>query len=114
MEETSLHQYRSIKTDVLAKLERELPTLREKFGVETVGIFGSVSRGEDTPESDIDILYLFSDNRGDLFEYLGFAAYLETLLGRKVELVSLEFIDPWIKPHIQKDAILYGAKAAVT
>ncbi len=49
----------SIKEDVLAKLKVHLPELRERFGIETIGIFGSVSRGEDRPESDVDVLYTF-------------------------------------------------------
>lgn len=55
-------EYTSIKEDVLKKLEANLPEMRERFGIETIGIFGSVSRGEDTPRSDIDILYKFSNN----------------------------------------------------
>lgn len=55
-------EYTSIKEDVLKKLEANLPEMRERFGIETIGIFGSVSRGEDTPRSDIDSLYKFSNN----------------------------------------------------
>lgn len=55
-------EYTSIKEDVLKKLEANLPEMRERFGIETIGIFGSVSRGEDTPRSAIDILYKFSNN----------------------------------------------------
>lgn len=63
--------YTSIKHDVLGKLRQSLPLLRTRFGIDTIGIFGSVSRGEDTPTSDIDILYHFIDGRGDLREFIG-------------------------------------------
>lgn len=45
--------------DVLEKLKRELPLLQEKYEIQKIELFGSVSRGEDTPESDIDLLYSF-------------------------------------------------------
>ncbi|MBO5368097.1 nucleotidyltransferase domain-containing protein, partial [Methanocorpusculum sp.] len=48
-------EYVSIRDDVVKKLEVNLPEIRERFGIETLGLFGSVSRGEDTAESDIDI-----------------------------------------------------------
>ena len=83
-----------------------------RFGVSTVGIFGSVARGEDTAESDVDVLYLFEENRGDLFEFVAFHEYLEELFGRNVALVSLEYIDQHLKPYIQADALLYGAGTA--
>ncbi|MCQ2355824.1 MAG: nucleotidyltransferase domain-containing protein [Methanocorpusculum sp.] len=48
------HEYTSIKEDVLKNSRRTFQRL-ENFSVETIGVFGSVSRGEDTAESDIDI-----------------------------------------------------------
>ena len=56
---TAMPEYVSIRDDVVKKLEEHLPEIRERFGIETLGLFGSVSRGEDTAESDIDILYRF-------------------------------------------------------
>lgn len=43
-----MQPYHSIKENVLAKLQRELPVLSETFGIAAIDIFGSVSRGEDT------------------------------------------------------------------
>ena len=111
--ERQMSEYHSIREEVLATLERELPYLRDTYGVDTIGLFGSVSRGEDTPESDIDILYSFREERGDLYEYLGFAGYLEQLFRRKIDLVPLEFVDPYLKPYLRKDAILYGSRTVI-
>lgn len=108
-----MSEYKSIKEEVLSKLAAELPLLQDKFGVETIGIFGSVSRGEDTAESDVDVLYEFSDERGNLQDYLALIAHLEKLFNRKVEPVSISFIDPYLKSYIKSDAVLYGAQEAL-
>ena len=46
--------------EIKAKLEMLKPAIKEKFGVETIGIFGSYSRGEQTKKSDVDVLVVFS------------------------------------------------------
>ncbi|HJJ38915.1 MAG TPA: nucleotidyltransferase domain-containing protein [Methanocorpusculum sp.] len=56
-------EYQSIKEDVIAKLEVCMPEIRERFCIEDLSLFGSLSRGEDTSESDIDILYTFLPGR---------------------------------------------------
>lgn len=107
-------EYFSIREETLRRLEENLSEIRERFGIETIGIFGSVSRGDDTPESDVDVLYRFADDESvttDMF--LAFADYLETLFERHVELVSIDYIDPYIEPYIREDAIWYPQEAAV-
>ena len=58
-----MSEYVSIKNEVVKKLEEHLPEIRERFGIEMLGVFGSVSRGEDKPDSDIDILILVDGDR---------------------------------------------------
>lgn len=105
-------EYQSIKDDVLRKLEEHMPVIRERFGIETIGIFGSVSRGEDTKDSDIDILYKYSTPLVTLNQLMGLKEYLEDLFGREVDLVGLKWIEPSIRPYIEADMILFGMEAA--
>ena len=49
---------------VLAILARELSVLRERFGVASIGVFGAFSLGEDTPESDVDVLVTYTYRPG--------------------------------------------------
>lgn len=107
-------EYTSIKEDVLKKLEANLPEMRERFGIETIGIFGSVSRGEDTPRSDIDILYKFSTTTIRLRQFMGFKDYLEELLGRNVDLIGINWIEPAIRLAIENDMILLHAEPAAS
>jgi predicted nucleotidyltransferase len=57
------------------------------YNPEKIGIFGSVARNEETPESDIDILIKFG-NVPSLFEFVRMENDLSEILGRKVDLVS--------------------------
>lgn len=100
------HEYTSIKEDVLEKLSQHLPELGIRFSVETIGVFGSVSRGEDTAESDIDIFYAFREGSGaGMFTCMELVSYLEDLFGRRVDLVSLNGMKPYFRVLIEPEMI---------
>lgn len=103
--------YTTIRSAVLATLEQELPCLRETYGIAEIGIFGSVSRGEDTPDSDIDILYTFQPGKATLTNLTGLHDHLEQIFGRKIDLVSRKWISPILRPIIEQDAIICGVIA---
>lgn len=100
-----MKEYQSIKPRVLALLERELPTLREKYGIETIGVFGSVSREEDTPESDVDVVYSFRPEMDTYENLLDLGDFLEDLLQRKVDLVSVEWMSEGLRVCVMREAI---------
>lgn len=102
-------EYVSIRESVLEKLEANLSEMQRRFGVDTLGIFGSVSRGEDTADSDVDVLYRFDEEHGRLSDIVGLHDYLADLFGREVDLISVEFVSPLIKDAVFADAKLYGA-----
>jgi predicted nucleotidyltransferase len=107
--------YVSIKEDVLRKLSEHFPEIRERFGLETIGIFGSVASGEDTPDSDIDILYTYQEGRqGGMKEYFAVIAYLEELLGRKIDFVPIAYMPPYFRTSIESSMILFGKVPEVT
>ena len=73
-----------------------------------IGIFGSVARGEDSPESDIDILYTFQNTVG-LFNLIRMKEDMEKKLNTKIDLVSEQFVHPKLKPQIMDDLkIIYS------
>ena len=80
------------------------------FNPVRIGIFGSVARGEDTENSDIDILYLFNANAMvSLLDLSGIKIDLEEKLNKKVDLVSEEFVNNKLKPHIMDELkIIYS------
>ena len=70
-----------------------------------IGIFGSVARGENTENSDIDILYQL-ENAVGMFTIVRIKDDLEEKLNRKVDLVSEKYLHPELKPHIMNDLII--------
>ena len=101
----SVKEYQSIKSGVLALLERELPLLRERYGIETIGIFGSVSREEDTPESDVDVVYSFRPEMDTYENLLDLGDFLENLFQRKVDLASVEWMSERLRVCVMREAI---------
>lgn len=75
-----------------------------KLGIVKVGLFGSFSRGEQTQESDIDLLVEFDKNKKNYQNYMNFVKLAENLLGREVEVVTPESLSPYIAPYIKREA----------
>ncbi len=71
--------------DVKDRLRNELPYLRERYAVERLGLCGSFVRGEQSGESDVDLLVTFSETP-DLLEFVNLKRHLEDVLGREVDL----------------------------
>ncbi|OJV87591.1 MAG: nucleotidyltransferase [Bacteroidia bacterium 44-10] len=73
-----------------------------------IGIFGSVARGEDSENSDVDILYQLKEVI-KFTNLLRLHEELEQKLNRKVDLVSEKYAHPKLKPYIMKDLkIIYS------
>lgn len=87
-------------TDSFLKILRQhFPEIKEKYSVSYLGIFGSYVRGEQTSDSDLDILVEFVEKPG-LFEYIELEDYLSDLLGVKVDLVMKSALKPNIGKRI--------------
>ena len=70
-------------------------------GVTEAWLFGSVSRGEECPDSDIDLLVTF-DRDVFIFDRMDLADQLSRLAGRKVDLLTRihPFFEPYIRPTL--------------
>ncbi|MDO8871159.1 MAG: nucleotidyltransferase domain-containing protein [Methanoregula sp.] len=65
--------------DVLALLRQAEPELKKRFGVANIGIFGSFVRGEERPDSDVDMLVTFRNREKTFDNYMGTKFYLDRL-----------------------------------
>ena len=83
---------------------KEKKTLAKNYNVSRIGVFGSVVRGEDNDNSDIDMLVDFSEPIG-LFDFVGFENQLSNGLGKKVDLVSRKALKPNIGKRILGEVI---------
>ncbi len=91
--------------DALTLLRQHEPVLKQRFGIAKVGIFGSFARGEERPDSDIDILVTFQDGKKTFDNFMGMKFYLEDLFGRKVDLVTDTALKPLIRDPILQDVV---------
>ncbi|AKB76421.1 nucleotidyltransferase [Methanosarcina lacustris Z-7289] len=88
----------------MAILRQHLPEISRKYKVSYLGIFGSYIRGEQGPESDLDILVEFEEAPG-FFEYIQLEDYLSEILGVKVDLVMKSALKPAIGKHILEEVV---------
>ncbi len=88
--------------DTLRKHKNEL---RQRFGVKSIGIFGSYARAHQNEASDIDLLVAFEKPIG--LDFVELALYLESVLGKKVDLVSVGALarKPKIHALVEKEVI---------
>lgn len=75
----------------------------EAFGVASIGLFGSFVRAEQKDTSDVDILVQFKPGKKTYKNFIRLAYFLEDLFHRKTEVVTVESLSPFLKPHILKE-----------
>lgn len=77
-----------------------------KLGIRHASIFGSVARGEDRPDSDVDIVVdLDSDRVRDLFAYTNVRHKIEELIGRPVDMAQRSRLRRHVAHEIERDGI---------
>jgi len=91
--------------NTLELLRRHEPELKGRFGVAKIGIFGSFARGEERPESDVDVLVSFRKGEETFDHYMDCKFFLEDLFGRKVDLVMNGAIKKRLKPYILGEVV---------
>lgn len=92
------------KQNALHLLQCNKDTIRQRFGVRHLSLFGSTVRDEARENSDIDVLVQF-DGPATSDRYFGLQFYLEDLLGCPIDLVTDKALRPELRPHIEKEAI---------
>ena len=88
----------------MIEIQEKITPIMEKYGIKRASVFGSVARGEDRADSDIDVLVELGDQSMGLFKYSRFVDELEESLGRKVDVVTKinKFIKPYIIPDLKE------------
>jgi hypothetical protein len=86
---------------IISSLSSKKDYFREKYGVRRIGIYGSYTRNDFRPESDVDLLVDVDPKIGWYIVDLGFE--LEKVLGKKVDLATE--INPNYWPYIKEDIV---------
>jgi hypothetical protein len=90
---------------MLHTLRTHLPELRKRYGVCTLGVFGSYVRGERRRRSDLDVLVEFDERPLTLVQFIELEHYLSDLLGTKVDLVEKSALKPAIGRRILQEVL---------
>ena len=91
----------------LYKFKKQLNEICRQNGIAMLAVFGSVARGEDTPESDVDLLIKLKKPVG-LIEFIRLEDKFVEVFGRKVDLATEESLHPLIRQNVLSDLrVLY-------
>ena len=85
-------------------IQKKIVPILTKAGVKRSSLFGSVARGEDTENSDIDILVELPEGRS-LFDLVKLERKLNKSLGRKVDVITFNSVHPLLEKYIYQDLI---------
>jgi predicted nucleotidyltransferase len=92
------------REEVIRLLEAHRDEIRERFGVSSLRLFGSVARDSAGSDSDVDLIVAFTGPptfRG----YMDLRIFIEDLLGARVDLVTETGLKERARPSVEKDSI---------
>lgn len=90
-------------TTHVADISKTVTPVLKKYGVKRASVYGSVARGEERPDSDVDLLVDLSGSEMGMFAYMRFIDEMEAALKRKVDVITNESMSPYMRPSIEKD-----------
>ncbi|MBP5974532.1 nucleotidyltransferase family protein [Brasilonema sp. CT11] len=85
-------------------LRQSKPLLQEQYQITQLGIFGSYARGEQTQESDVDVLIDY-DRAPTLFKLVELRDYLSSAIGMKVDIVTQNGLKPRIRERVLSEVV---------
>ncbi len=92
------------KKEIIEILHNYKKELKEEYGIVKIGIFGSMARGEDKGDSDVDVVLSISEP--DLFMLAGIKNDLEEKFCRPVDIITYwDNMNPFLKKRIDGEAI---------
>ncbi len=93
------------RAQVIALATARRDEIVQRFGVRSLALFGSVARDEGRPDSDVDFLVEF-EGPTTFDRHMGLLVYLEDLLGRRVDVITVAGLKPRLRPLIEQDLVL--------
>jgi hypothetical protein len=90
--------------DLIRTRRDEILNIARRHGAENIRLFGSAARGGAGPSSDVDLLVEMRADHSPWFP-AGLVADLEALLGRRVHVVTVKALHPYIKERVLQEAV---------
>ncbi len=91
--------------DIITFLQAHKTELAQRFGVVSIGLFGSYARGEAREDSDIDIAIELASDRKSLSNFLSVRRYLEEQFGKSVDLGIESTLKPLVRELVAREII---------
>jgi uncharacterized protein len=99
-----------VTLEEIRALGPRLAQLCQKYGIAELSVFGSVARGDDRPDSDVDLLYVRVPGNDLGMSYFALQEDLEKPFGRRVDLIPKDGLHRVIRDQVLADAqVLYAA-----
>jgi len=95
---------RAVTLDEVRAHDAEIRRLGERFGVRNIRVFGSVARGEATPDSDLDLLVDVDSGHG-YFDMAGFALGVEDRLGVLTQVATPRGLKLRMRDRVLREAV---------
>ncbi|BAZ13879.1 DNA polymerase beta domain protein region [Calothrix sp. NIES-4071] len=92
--------------EIIKEKREEILSIAPKHGAYNLRVFGSVARGEETEQSDIDFLIDYDLNKISSWFPSGLVQDLEILLNRRVDVVTIDSLHDLIKDKVLNEAIV--------
>lgn len=89
----------------IEELKKKIKPILVQYDVKKAGVFGSAARGEQKPDSDVDILVEIGKKSLSVLDFVGIKLELEDALGRRVDLVEYSTIKPLLKKQILSEEV---------
>ena len=89
---------------ILDRLRAEAPALKRKYAVKSLAVFGSMARGDDREDSDVDVLVTFETGRTPGLAFFALQDELSAMLGRTVDLNTPASLSPYFRDQVLREA----------
>lgn len=88
----------------IKKIAGKIVRILKKHGVARAGVFGAFARGEEKKDSDVDLLIEYK-GRKSLLDLIGLEKELKKALGRAVDLLTYDSLNPLIRERILREEV---------
>ncbi|KKR85133.1 MAG: Nucleotidyltransferase [Candidatus Azambacteria bacterium GW2011_GWF1_41_10] len=87
----------------IIEIKEKISPILRAYGIKKASVFGSVSRGDSRPDSDVDLLVKLGSGPMGLIKFIGLKHKLEDTLGKNVDLVTEGNINKHLEPYIRPE-----------